>query len=151
MSGPRVEKLPDGRSRPALNPPYLTVRLVKDKKRIVIMARSLSGNLRRTALALVATAMLASPALAISRVETTGKSCAQVKSIVQSQGAAILRYHSKRSGQILYDRYVRNRHSCVLGEITKRATVPTADAAHCPVLKCYRPDRDRRMKFFRRD
>lgn len=114
------------------------------------MARTtLTRTLQRTILAVVAAATLATPALAISRVDTQNRSCAQVKGIVQSQGAAILRYPSKRSNQILYDRYVRNRHSCLLGEITKRATVPTADTEHCPVLKCYRPDRDKRMKFLR--
>ena len=110
------------------------------------MARTLS----RALLAITASAMLATPALAISRVNTANASCASVKGVLQREGAAILRYPSSRSNKILYDRYVSNRHSCILGEITKRATVPTADTAHCPVLKCYRTDRDRRSKFLRR-
>ncbi|WP_244598179.1 hypothetical protein [Pseudohoeflea suaedae] len=107
-------------------------------------------RLSRALLAITASAMLATPALAISRVNTANASCAAVKGVLQREGAAILRYPSSRSNKLLYDRYVSNRHSCILGEITKRATVPTADTAHCPVLKCYRPDRDRRSKFLRR-
>lgn len=110
----------------------------------------MAHSFRRVLLAIVASATLASPALAISRVNTTNQSCAAVKGIVQSQGAAILRYPSRRNpDHMLYDRYVRSRHYCLLGEVTKRDTVPTADTAHCPVFKCYRPDRDRRMKFLR--
>lgn len=94
-------------------------------------------------LALAASILLPIPAQAISRVETMGRTCGQVKALLQNEGAAILRYPSKRNtGIVLYDRYVANRHSCVMGEITERASVPTSDTGSCPVLKCYRPDYD---------
>lgn len=94
-------------------------------------------------LALAAGILMPLPAQAISRVETTGRTCGQVKALLDNEGAAILRYPSKRNkGMVLYDRYVANRHSCVMGEVTQRATVPTSDTGACPVLKCYRPDYD---------
>ena len=84
---------------------------------------------------------MSSPASAISRVQTTGKTCAAIGQILSREGAAILRYPSKRTpGITLYDRYVANANSCLQGEITQRATVPTRDTNSCAVLKCYRPD-----------
>lgn len=86
---------------------------------------------------------------AISRVNTLDHTCGEVKQIVRQQGAAILRYPSKRVPDlVLYDRYVANRHFCVMGEITKRDFVPTGDQKSCLVLKCFRPDYDDRR--FRR-
>lgn len=91
------------------------------------------------------------PALAISRVDTLGLSCAQVQNVVRSEGAAILRYPSERNpGHILYDRYVRNRHSCLLGQLTERDFIPAADTRSCVVLRCYWPSPDDRSIFRRR-
>ena len=60
-----------------------------------------------------------------------------VQTIVQQQGAAILRYPSKRvQGMALYDRYVANSGWCEPGEWAKPGWVPTADRAKCPVRHC---------------
>lgn len=98
---------------------------------------------RLALLALLVSVLLPIEAQAISRVETMGRTCGQVKALLENEGAAILRYPSKRNtGMMLYDRYVANRHACLMGEITQRATVPTRDTGSCPVLKCHRPDYD---------
>lgn len=90
----------------------------------------------------------ATHALAISRVNTHGKSCAAVKSIIASEGAVILRYPSKQdASRTLYDRYVRDRHSCQLGQVTERATVPTADNPTCRVERCIWVGSDDKMRF----
>ena len=105
----------------------------------------------KTTIAIAATLTLSSllmagNAQAISRVDTLGKSCAAIKQTLAREGAAILRYPSKRDPSItLYDRYVSNRGACTFGEVTQRATVPARDTASCPVLKCYRPDYDDNM------
>ncbi|EDQ33993.2 hypothetical protein HPDFL43_06050 [Hoeflea phototrophica DFL-43] len=108
---------------------------------------------RRLGIALfsvVATVALAGPASAISRIQTTGQSCAAIKQVLANEGAAILRYPSKRTpGITLYDRYVANANSCLQGEVTQRATVPAKDTNSCAVLRCFRPDYDDN-EFFRR-
>jgi hypothetical protein len=58
-----------------------------------------------------------------------------VHAIVQSEGAAILRYHG-RSGMTLYDRYVAGRRYCQGSETTETVGVPTADSRACPVEHC---------------
>ncbi|MBW3098805.1 hypothetical protein KY465_16090 [Pseudohoeflea sp. DP4N28-3] len=90
--------------------------------------------------------VLAVPAQAIERIETRQTSCAAVQAALQAEGAAILRYPSARSSQILYDRYVANRTACLLGQVTRRASVPTADRRACPVKRCVwaEPREDRR-------
>ena len=80
--------------------------------------------------------LAASDAWAITRHDITGMSCAKVQSIVQAEGAVILRYRSPGSGMTLYDRYVRDNSFCSSGEISVRASVPTPDRPYCPVKKC---------------
>jgi len=93
-------------------------------------------------------AVSSSQALAISRVDTHNKSCAAVKSIISNEGAVILRYPSKQdASRTLYDRYVRDRHSCQLGQVTDRTTVPTADNPACRVERCIWVDSDDKMRF----
>lgn len=100
--------------------------------------------------AVAATLTLAGPASAISRIQTTGQSCAAIKQMLANEGAAILRYPSRRTpGITLYDRYVANANSCLQGEVMQRASVPAKDTNSCPVLRCFRPDYDDN-EFFRR-
>lgn len=78
-----------------------------------------------------------SSAMAIERYNSTSLACENVRQILRSQGAAILRYPSTRvPGLPLYDRYVRNSNSCSPGDYAERATVPTRDNPACPVLNC---------------
>ena len=96
---------------------------------------------RGTMAGLAAALLTVSQAQAISRVNTTNKSCQAVRDQVAREGAVILRHPAKRTrGITLYDRYVANARYCTFDEITQRAYVPTRDNANCPVLKCVRPD-----------
>ena len=81
--------------------------------------------------------MVVLPAQAINRYNVNTMQCRDVQTIVQQQGAAILRYPSKRvQGMTLYDRYVANSGWCEPGEWAKPGWVPTADRAKCPVRHC---------------
>ena len=97
----------------------------------------------RAILATVILSVMCFPAQAINRYNISTMSCAKVQSIVASQGAAILRYPSKRNpGLILYDRYVRNSGFCEPGDYAKPASVPTADNPRCRVRHCKSIDYD---------
>lgn len=76
-------------------------------------------------------------AQAISRYDSTRLSCARIHSIINSQGAAIMRYPSTRvPGLVLYDRYVRNGAQCMVGEAAVLSYIPAADTKRCPVYSC---------------
>lgn len=80
---------------------------------------------------------LGSPALAISRYNSTQMSCEAVRERVINEGAAILRYPSTRvAGMTLYDRYVTRNAACEQHEYAARSYVPTKDNPRCPVLNC---------------
>ena len=76
--------------------------------------------------------LMATDASAISRYNIDNMSCDRVQAIIQSDGAAILRYRG-HTGLTLYDRYVSSRRYCQGGETT---SVPTADTSSCPVERC---------------
>ena len=86
-----------------------------------------------TALALV---MATTASHAINRYNIGGKSCSEVQSILQREGAAVLRYTTKR-GVTRYDRYVSATRFCTGSDSARRASVPTTDNRNCPVKRCY--------------
>jgi hypothetical protein len=93
--------------------------------------------MKRTAIALPILLAAAADASAISRHDIDGMSCAKVKGIIQSEGAAILRYHSQHNPALtLFDRYVKDGRYCQSGEVATRAGVPTADSNYCPLRNC---------------
>jgi hypothetical protein len=82
-------------------------------------------------------ALCSSNAMAINRYNATTMTCENARQTLRNEGAAILRYPSKRvAGMTLYDRYVRNSQSCGYNEYAEHATVPTSDNLKCPVLNC---------------
>ncbi|UYW25958.1 hypothetical protein [Methylorubrum extorquens] len=86
--------------------------------------------------ALVCVALLAGigPALA-QRSSTTNLTCAQARTVVTRQGAAVL-----GTGGPTFDRFVRDRSFCEATEIGRRAFVPTRDNPGCFVgYTCYEP------------
>ena len=86
---------------------------------------------------IVATLLVASPAMAISRYESQSMSCAAARQAVINQRAVIFRYPSQRvGGLILYDRYVRESRQCDPHENAARSYIPTRDERRCPVLAC---------------
>ncbi|MDH4414416.1 MAG: hypothetical protein QE484_13985 [Rhizobium sp.] len=97
------------------------------------------------AITTIAAILLAQPAFAISRYNSTTLTCDQVRQRVLNEGAVILRYPSTRvKGMTLYDRYVTRNAQCDPHEYAERAYVPTRDAARCPVLSCQDFDPDMR-------
>ncbi len=97
----------------------------------------------RTILLAIAIFTVAEPAFAINRYNIQSMSCSKVQAIIQREGAAILRYPSKRvAGMTLYDRYVRNGLFCDPGQHAERAFVPTRDNPSCWVWNCKQNDFD---------
>lgn len=101
--------------------------------------------MRLSHLAILTTAvtMLAQPALAISRYNSTALTCDEVRQRVINERAVILRYPSTRvKGMTLYDRYVTRNALCDQRQYAARAYVPTRDTDRCPVLNCqdFEPD-----------
>jgi hypothetical protein len=91
------------------------------------------------------------PASAIERVNTNKISCAKVQTRLIQNGAAILRYPSKRkAGLTLYDRYVGDSRFCPSNEIGKWASVPAKDTGTCRVIACERYEPNDLFPFERR-
>ena len=91
------------------------------------------------------------PAQAIERVNTSKLSCATVQTKLVQNGAAILRYPSKRNPSLtLYDRYVGDSRYCGLDEIGKWASVPAKDARSCRVIACQKYEPNDFFRFKRR-
>jgi hypothetical protein len=82
----------------------------------------------RPLLVFVAVAGFVTAASAQSGSTTLAMTCVQVRGIVTSQGAAVL-----RTGPATYDRYVRDGSFCALQETARPVWVRTADVAQCPV------------------
>ena len=83
---------------------------------------------------LVATAF---PAAAINRYNSESLGCGEIRSIIASEGAAILRYPSSRKPSLtLYDRYVQNGSYCASHEVIERVRIPSANANGCMVNHC---------------
>lgn len=90
-----------------------------------------------TAMLVITAAMLATPALAISRYNSLSLDCEKARATIVDEGAVILRYPSTRvHNMTLYDRYVRENSFCETHEYAERVTVPTSDNPKCPVLAC---------------
>lgn len=87
----------------------------------LVMAATLSGT--------------ASPAHAISRIETTKTECSAIRATLIREGAAILRYTSKR-GLPIYDRYVSSSLMCESPSVGVWARVPARDTNSCRVIRC---------------
>lgn len=91
----------------------------------------------RTFLIAVSFLSAAEQAHAISRYNSLSMSCAEARATVQREGAAILRYPSKRvAGMTLYDRAVRNRAQCGNYEVADLKSLPTSDDPKCMIRVC---------------
>lgn len=97
---------------------------------------------------LTALMMATMPAAAISRIETTRTDCADIRATLVREGAAILRYTSKR-GLPIYDRYVSDSLYCPGRETGVWASVPARDTNRCRVISCdaYASDDDDLFRF----
>lgn len=100
-------------------------------------------NATKLALAALGLMVASSEALAIERYNSGRMSCARVRATIDADGAAIVRYASKRTpGLQLYGRYVRNGGFCTAGEFAERVYIPASDTRSCPVRECKRIEYD---------
>lgn len=101
------------------------------------------------ATALTLAGLAITPASAINRYNADQLACAEIRAIIRDDGAAIMRYRSKRDPSlVLYDRYVRDRFFCAWREDVETAWIPSQDKAQCRVWRCA-PARWREDMFFR--
>jgi hypothetical protein len=83
--------------------------------------------------------VMAFPLPAFAQTEAPTITCAQARSMVFSNGAAVV--HSSRN---VYGRYVSDIRFCARGQTTKAAFIATRDNAYCPVgNQCVEQDRNR--------
>jgi hypothetical protein len=91
----------------------------------------------RTILTVLAFGLAVSPAFAISRHQAQTLTCQKIQSIIDNEGASIMRYPSARNKTlVLYDRYVSSSQSCGTSEIAVPTSIPSKDSENCPVLHC---------------
>jgi hypothetical protein len=76
-----------------------------------------------------------SPAGAIDRIQTTGRTCSQIQSTVKTNRSVILVYGGG-SGGALYDRAVADSSLCLGVGYGYRTSVPAKDTSACPVIFC---------------
>jgi hypothetical protein len=95
----------------------------------------------KRSLTLTAMLLTAGDAFAIERYTSTNLDCSEIRAIVAREGAAIMRYGSKRvPGMPLYNRYVVNRQYCRQDQETRIVYIPSADAPMCTVKECFDPE-----------
>ncbi len=93
------------------------------------------------AIALAAT-LASTNAVAISTYISPSLTCSTIKSHIKNQGAVILRWTSPRTGNPIYNRYVRNANYCNVGQTTRPKYVPASDTQKCRVFYCVRRERN---------
>ncbi len=79
------------------------------------------------ALLFLSAIVTAAPALAISRYNSLGLSCASVRADNFEERAVLLRYPSRSGNAVLYDRYVAGGGQCGSGNYAAATSVPTGD------------------------
>jgi hypothetical protein len=88
--------------------------------------------------------LIAVDAYAQTRVETTGMTCAQIRSALDRNGTAILRYRPTRNpGFVTSGTYVRDGRYCGIGQTAQPASLPAADTGRCFVQRCMTNARSR--------
>jgi len=104
-------------------------------------SQSIRKMLPIAAVLAVTMAAAVSSANAISRVQTAKNDCSAIRATLIREGAAILRYTSKR-GLPLYDRYVSSSLLCESPSVGVWASVPARDTKSCRVIRCDPHGRD---------
>jgi hypothetical protein len=104
----------------------------------------------KAVLAAFALTLVSFDAFAIQRYTSTSMSCNEVRATIRRDGAALMRYMSKRvPGLPLHGRYVVDDRFCDMGEYADRAWIRAADTDSCPVREC-KPFEDNDEFIFRR-
>jgi hypothetical protein len=85
----------------------------------------------------VAALLIASthPASAISRVSSVGRTCAELRGIINQQGAVLVTHPGSGGAGTLYDRYVSGSGYCGPGYVTADDWVP-AKGGQCRLSRC---------------
>ncbi|MDH7785470.1 hypothetical protein QBD01_001488 [Ochrobactrum sp. 19YEA23] len=102
--------------------------------------------MRKVILSTILALGFAVPALAISKIDTNTRRCADIQALLDRDGQAILRYPSRtgqtilrypsRTGQtVLFDRFASNTSQCNPNEYGVPVNIPSADGA-CVVFSC---------------
>jgi hypothetical protein len=76
-----------------------------------------------------------SPASAIYRVSSVGRTCATLRSIIDQQGAVLVTHPGTGGAGTLYDRYVSWQGLCGPGYVTEDGWVPAKDG-QCRLSRC---------------
>lgn len=82
-----------------------------------------------------AAAAIASPAAAISRINSTTRSCGELRQIIDQQGAVIVTHPGTAKSGTLYDRYVSDSRYCDPGNVATDDWVPAKDR-NCRLSIC---------------
>ncbi|MCP1199832.1 hypothetical protein [Notoacmeibacter sp. MSK16QG-6] len=84
-------------------------------------------------------------AFAAPRINIDGASCRDARRIVAQNGAAILRYSSRQSNRLLYDRFVADSYFCQSDEVALPKTIFRREGT-CRLLTCQIPDYEDRFR-----
>jgi hypothetical protein len=81
--------------------------------------------------------LLAGEATALEKHMVHEMTCAQVKETLQSEGKALMRWHSHNvPGMMRYGMYHAGRHMCKNQQIALRVRVAASDTTDCIVVQC---------------
>ena len=81
--------------------------------------------------------LLAGQATAVEKHMVNEMTCEQVKAALQSEGKALMRWHSKNvPGMMRYGMYHAGRHMCKNQQIALRVRVEASDTKDCIVVQC---------------
>jgi hypothetical protein len=81
--------------------------------------------------------LLAGEATALEKHMVNEMTCEQVKAALQSEGKALMRWHSKNvPGMMRYGMYHAGRHMCKNQQIAMRVRVSASDTKDCIVVQC---------------
>jgi hypothetical protein len=84
----------------------------------------------------IAVALSSTNASAISSYTSTSLTCGSIQALIRGQGAIILRRTSKKTGNPLYNRYVRNGNYCNVAQTAMPTYIPASDTNNCRVYYC---------------
>ena len=81
--------------------------------------------------------LLAGQATAVEKHMVNEMTCEQVKAALQSEGKALMRWHSKNvPGMMRYGMYHAGRQMCKNQAIATRVRVSASDTKDCIVVQC---------------
>jgi hypothetical protein len=83
----------------------------------------------------IARADMASYSTAMPRHDITNMTCDEVHSVLQSEGKAIMRWHSSK-GMPRWGKYVAGPWKCSMQQIPGKARLSTSDTKSCVVTVC---------------